>query len=137
MNTERHINFFKSPSRLAAIAAIGCALALPAAASADPGSAGAHSAQSNYQTPNGPTVLGEQPAPNQPTEPGTSNSPGTDNSAPTVAPAVPAASKPSGHGGVSSIPFTGLSALLVAAVALLLIGGGMAMRRAARATAAE
>jgi hypothetical protein len=143
MSTERPTNFFQSPSRLAAVAAVGCALALPAAAFADAGTPGVHSAQSSaYATPppNAPTVLGQTPSsqtPSSTTSPGTTTTTPQAANAPTVAPSVPAASKPASSSGIKSIPFTGLAAMGVVLVALLLLGAGFVMRRAARATASE
>src|SRR4051812_43000361 len=98
--------------RLAALLAIACLLALPAVASADPGTPGVSSAQDSvYPVPNGPTVLGEEPIAGSG---GGGSEGGTAAANTTVTP-----SSGGGGGGVSSIPFTGLSAVLVLGAGLL------------------
>jgi len=99
-------------------------MALPAVATADPGTPGVSSAQDSvYPEPNGPTVLGEEPL-------GASGG-GSQGSAAANTTVTPS----SGGGGVSSIPFTGLSAVLVLGAGLLLLGAGGGLRRVTRTRA--
>src|SRR2546426_4716848 len=97
--------------------------ALPAAAQADPGTPGVHSAGAGVYgapAPQSPSVLGEQ-------TPTTTTTP-TPVSTPTPAVAGETTPTPSSGGGVTSIPFTGLLAGLVLGCGLLLLGAGALLR---------
>jgi hypothetical protein len=112
------------PKRIAALICGAALCALPAAAQADPGTPGVHSAGAvTYAQPQGPAVLGEQQQ-TPTTTPST-----TPASTPT--PAVAGATTPStssGGSGITSLPFTGLLAGLVLGCGLLLLGVGTFLR---------
>jgi hypothetical protein len=115
---------------VAALFAAASLAALPAVASADAGTPGVNAAQSVYPTPGAPAVLGEQvPVPTQSSTPSTPTKP---SGGQTIAPATVTPTSSGGGGHVTSIPFTGLSALLVAGVGLLLVAGGAGIGRLSR-----
>lgn len=127
MDSKYGLRLPAAPRRAAVGIAVACALVAPAAAFADPGTPGVTSAQTSvYPTPGGPIVLGEQTPPTGSNTPAGETIPAADN-VPAVAPASPAA-----EGSTKSIPFTGLSAVMMLGAALILLAGGGAMRFASR-----